>query len=148
MARKIDVSNPSKLSDDDLRYLEDRGRLPRGIESIRAKEQNNDRPGLPDNTGDVGTADDDAVREAEAARAAAERREAELREELDRLKEQLEGPAELPDAYEDWSKEQLLTEVKSRNEGRPPEERLPTSGNKAQLIELLAADDAREDEED
>lgn len=40
MARKIDVSNPEDLSVEDRKYLQDRGRLPRGVKPVTAAELN------------------------------------------------------------------------------------------------------------
>lgn len=37
MSRQIDVSDPSKLSDEDKRYLQDRNRLPAGVEPVDVK---------------------------------------------------------------------------------------------------------------
>lgn len=46
-------------------------------------------------------------------------------------------------AYADMKVPDLKAEIESRNESRDGEDQLSTSGNKAELVELLNADDAR-----
>lgn len=48
------------------------------------------------------------------------------------------------DDYDEWTKEELVEEINARNESADRETKLPTSGNKADLVARLRADDAAE----
>lgn len=57
------------------------------------------------------------------------------------------GSPEVVKGYTDRKVDELRAEIKTRNEGRPEESKIPASGNKDDLVAALAADDANTTEE-
>lgn len=147
MSREIkDLDN---LTEDEQIYLAQRGELPPGV--LTADEQRElldparfDTPLLA-NTGDVnlgGVTTDELEVELE------KRREVQDSVDTSKLmkpegKEGASAPEEVDRPYTDWSKAELSTEILARNENLPDDEQLHVGGNKAELIEVLEADDER-----
>lgn len=122
MSRKIDLSDPSKLTRDDIIYLQTRGQLPRGVKpvNLRAPEMGV----LPDeDTGDVDTRKPDGGRVPPAP----------VTE--DAGDEDGPGNTKLDEAedYDEMSLAELREECKKRD--------LKANGSKAVLIERLEEDD-------
>ena len=123
MSREIDMSDPGSWTEDDIRYLAERDRLPADMRADYQFEAA-EPPPIEElaNTGDANTAG--LTKEEHEARAAA------LAE--DDEDEGLEAP------YDDYNNDELRAELARRE--------LEVSGNKATLIERLEADDAENEE--
>lgn len=111
MSRVIDVSDVSKLTDDDIKYLQDRGRLPAGVEPIVDST----------NVGHVQGPSSAVPREVPAP----DDEELELEE----------------DGYEAMKVADLKAEIERRNADRPADDQLSTKGRHADLVATLVADD-------
>lgn len=126
MSRQIDTSDLSKLSEEELLYLADRGRLTAeqeaeyGIKPSRRGGRQEDAPTLGDNTGDVGTADGAPIVGGSVPN---------------------DGSDEPVPPYEEWSKKDLQAEIDRRNEDREEENKIPRSGTIAELADRLTEDD-------
>lgn len=125
MSRQIDVSDPENLSEDDRKYLQDRGRLD-VITQVNHAAVLRSREGLKA-ANDRIAADNvkkryDPVAEA-TARAARDRA-------------RVETPDEVP-PYEEWSRDELLEELAER--------KLSKQGKNDALVARLYADDEKND---
>lgn len=118
MSRKIDVSDPSKLTEDDIRYLQERDRLPSGVEPIdTSTDVRAGSASLPDEpvTGDVGTSAPDGG-------------------------QAIPDPGDVRD-YDSMSTAQLKAEIDVRNEGRDSDSRISKAGGHDALAARLREDD-------
>lgn len=120
MARDIDVSDPSKLTRDDILYLQDRDRLPEGVEPISFEDRmaGNETELVAHATGTVLVPKD----------------------QVDHFtgRDVPEGDEDELPPYTAMSQKDLQDEAKSR--------KLPTTGSKSDLIARLEADDEKTDE--
>lgn len=118
MARQIDVSDPSKLTRDELLYLQDRDRLPEGVKPLTQDERmkGNELEMVATATG-TAMVPKDKVAEATGHTADVD-------------------DEDLPE-YSDMSVKDLQAEAKDR--------KLPTNGSKDELVARLEADDAKAD---
>lgn len=143
MSREIDTTKP--LSDDDKRYLAQRGQLTgHSVEDQRKLlDPELSSVSLHDlaNTGDVNLRN-----------VSKEDLEAEL--ELRRQAEEDAGlPILKPDGirteevapYSAWTKADLILETQARNEKRDEDDQFLIGGNKAELVQQLEDDDAAQD---
>lgn len=148
MSKDIDTSDPKTLSDDDVRYLAERGRLPKGIPNP-IKDPN--RPALGDvlNTGDANTL---AVTTEELEAELARRREAEGKQAAENLKKDRaelrreksgtsaaseDDDEDKPYTYADKSDEELRGILTERG--------LTTEGTRKTLRRRLVDDDNKEE---
>lgn len=149
MSKDIDTSDPKQLSKDDIRYLAERGRLPKGIPNP-IRDPN--RPALGDvvNTGDANTL---AVTTEELEEELARRREVEGKQaaenlekdraELRREKSGTSGASsdddgDKPYTYGDKSDEELRALLTERG--------LTTEGTRKTLRRRLVDDDSSKEE--
>lgn len=123
MSRKIDTSDPSSLSREDILYLQERDILPAGVDPIMDPSVVN--MALPDNTGSVtndapqgGTSIPPPVSSDSAPSAS---------------------------SYEEMTVSELKDEIDRRNENRDEEGQISKSGNKSDLIDALESDDDDQD---
>jgi len=124
MSRQIDVSNPEALSEDDVKYLQDRNRLDL-LAQIDHAAVLRSREGLKSANDRLG-ADNvkkryDPVKEAQ--------------EKAARERARVETPDEVP-PYEEWTRDELLAELGER--------KLPKQGKNQELIARLYEDDAKD----
>lgn len=119
MSRKIDVSDPAKLSEDDIRYLQERDRLPEGVEPLIQAGLTN--MGLEANTGFVTTHEVDGGNSIDPPGSSV--------------------PAPPTESIEDMTVSELKDEIDRRNADRPEDEQLSKSGNKEDLLQVLRDDD-------
>lgn len=147
MSRKIDMEN---LSDDDKVYLAQRGELPLSVASLdEQRDMLAPDTGLSleerANTGDTNVA---GITTEELEAELEKRRETQVEDPRKLMrpegKEGALAPEEVDRPYSEWSKAELSTEIMARNETRPEDDQLHTGGNKAELIEVLEANDEEE----
>lgn len=131
MSRKIDYTDPSSWSEEDLLYLHQYDQKAEQVKA-RAEELGVELPG-PGGPGMAKAVPDITTFSDEQLQAEVDRR-ADLAAEAD--------AGNLPEYYADWNKKQLQTEIRNRNATRDEDEKLPASGTKEDLVELLEADDA------
>lgn len=151
MSKTIDTSDPKTLSKDDIRYLAERGRLPKGVDNP-IRDPN--RPALGDmvHTGDANTL---AVTTEELEAELARRREAEgkvaaenLKKDRAELKREKAGVASAqedddeddgprPYTYADKNDDELRAILSERG--------LPTEGARKTLRRRLVDDDNKEE---
>ena len=147
MSKDIDTSDPKKLSSDDIRYLAERGRLPKGVDNP-IKDPN--RPALGDmvHTGDANTlavtteeleAELARRREAEGEVAAKnlEKDRAELRREKAGVASAQEDDDDRPYTYADKNDDELRAILTERG--------LTTEGTRKTLRRRLVDDDNKEE---
>jgi hypothetical protein len=121
MSRQIDLTDPENLSEDDLKYLRDRGRVD-VVQQLDHLALLRSREGFKA-ANDKIAADNvkkrfDPVREAQEVAA--------------RDRARVETPDEVP-PYEEWTRDELLTELGERG--------LSKQGKNADLVARLYADD-------
>lgn len=148
MSKTIDTSDLKSLSKDDIRYLAERGRLPKGIDNP-IKDPN--RPALGDvlHTGDANTL---AVTTEELEAELERRREAESKQAAENLKKDREElrreKAGVASAQEDDDDDRPYTYAdKDDDELRAilSERGLPTEGTRKTLRRRLVDDDNKEE---
>ena len=120
MARDIDVSDPKSLSRDEILYLQDRDRLPAGVEPISMEDRmkGEETELVAHATGTVLVP----------------------KSQVDKFTGREEAPADEDDDLDDYSEmsqKDLQAEAKAR--------KLQTTGTKDELIARLEADDAKAD---
>jgi hypothetical protein len=149
MSREINQDEP--LSEEDRKYLEDRG----NYALIRRMDEMHGTAPEPEAETEESLLQQIADREAEVAdlRArhtalvlAREQQEAGVKDNT--VVDGQGGSEAKTDTYDELNKPQLSAEIEKRNTGRDPEDKMSSSGTKAQLIERLRADDAEYEEED
>lgn len=152
MSREIDMDN---LSEDDKVYLAQRAQLPASVmpvdEQRRLLDPEQGTLSLEQraNTGTVNTAN---LTVEQLEELLAERRaQQDDPQSLMKLSGEAAATAETSEEEEDegyagLKKGQLIALIQERNEGRPEDEQLDTTGNKSELIALLEADDAEADD--
>jgi hypothetical protein len=147
MSREVDKSDLGSLSEDDIRYLQDRGQLTPTeeeefgvVESTKYGAGLTEPPELGDNLGDAGTADDSPIVGGVGAKA----------EPIPVIQPDLsasagggEGDGDDPSAYsdvpyEEWPKKVLQQEIEIRNAAGSD---LRKTGTVAELSAALREDD-------
>jgi hypothetical protein len=118
MALNIDVSDPSKLTKEEILYLQDRDRLPEGVEPIPQDERDGVKTVL------VATATGSATVP-----------ESELDKYTGRDQPEPDEDVVEVDSYDDMTVEDLKAELQSR--------KLSTAGNKGDMVKRLEMDDAK-----
>lgn len=126
MSRKIDVSDPKKLSEDDVRYLQDRqglpgGGLPKGAKPVRVSPdmEESEYQGAATNSAPDGGSPPPVAGTS--------------------------SPEEAGD-YGSMTVAALKAEVDRRNEERDEDNQLDRPSKKSELIEVLEADDFESEE--
>lgn len=122
MSRKIDTSNPGSLSTEDILYLQERDRLPAGVDPIM--DPRVVTMAMPANIGTVTNNAPDGGSSIDPAAV-------------------VSASATVSDTgtYEDLTVSELKDEVDRRNDLRGEDEQLSKPGKKADLIAVLEADD-------
>lgn len=155
MSREIDP-NKKNLTEDEKKYLAQRGLLPTSVMSTEEQRQlldpENDALSLEEraNTGTVNTANLTVEQlEEELERRRAEAEEQRVKHESETDDEDEEDDSEEEADYSSWNKAQLQAEIDSRNEGRADDAKIaPASDKNKDLVAALEEDDASEDEEE
>lgn len=139
MSRDIDTSDLSKLSEADLKYLRDRGRLTPEQERELLGGINPEPPSGRSLEKTPHTGDVNVNRTNPTNRSG--------KPDPDTTKVGLSGE-DLPENYEDWKVAQLEKEIEARNSEREEDSYIvPASGRKDDLIAALAEDDADQEQE-
>lgn len=147
MSKTIDLSDPTNLSEEDVRYLAERGRLPKGIPNP-LKDPN--RPALGDmvHTGDANTL---AITTEELEAELARRREVEavqaqenLKKDREALRREKAGVAPAPEGEDDDSPRPYTYGDKDDEELKAilSQRGLATDGTRKTLRRRLVEDDA------
>lgn len=121
MSRKIDLSDPSNLTEDEVRYLQERDKLPAGVDPVMTPGVVN--MALPENTGSAVTEPAPSGGNSIPAPSTS-------------------APAPATSSeYDEMTVKELKDEVDRRNEARDAESQLSKPSKKDDLIAVLATDD-------
>lgn len=132
--RKIDTSDPSKLSDADRRYLQDRGQhIALGLDPLPVTAPQDGWANTTP-TGDVDASPPDGGSVPNGGKA------------VPLSNRSGAATPETTTSYDDQTVAQLKAEIDSRNDGREGDAVISKSGSKQDLIDRLVADDSSSDD--